>query len=229
MKRGALLAIFATVGAGSHGAAPQAPRLIDQGSFSITQQGVRVGREDFAIRLAARGQAVDYIAQGTVQYRDRQLVPVLVTDSLGVPTSYEVTVRIADDITEVWKGNIVRGRMSARIQTPRGQLAREYVLPDGTLIVDDGVFHHYYFVARHHTKGSVNVLVPRSNTQSRWAITSAGEERLTIGTTDLQATHLVLTDAAGVQRDLWIDADGRVLKVVLPSSGIVATRDDPPR
>jgi hypothetical protein len=223
------LAILAIAALGGYPEAGQGTGLLDQGSFSITVRGQRVGREDFTIRTGSQGVALTFVAQATVQYRERQLAPLLVADSAGVPLSYEITVRTADDATEVWKGSIVRGRMSARIQTGRGQVAREYIIPDGTLIVDDEVFHQYYFVARQRGRGSVNVLSPRSNTQSRLAITSGGEERLQIGPVELQATHLVLTDASGAQRDLWIDAEGRILRVVLPAAGIVATRDDPPR
>jgi hypothetical protein len=38
-----------------------------------------------------------------------------------------------------------------------------------------------------------------------------------------------MTEPDGATRRIWVDAQGRVLKVTLESRGITATRDDPPR
>jgi hypothetical protein len=224
--RAFLLLVAFTVPATSRGQG--APRTIDEGSFSITIGGQRAGRENFSIKATPRGQSVEYLAQAQVVYGDRRLIPALVADSLGAPMTYEITTRNAGD-TEKWAGTIVRGRVSARILTPRGQMAREYIVTEGAVILDDDVYHQYYFVARSRSAGSVPVVIPRRNAQARLQISTAGQERLTIGTRELDATHLVLSEPGGDQRDLWIDSEGRVLKVEVPARGIVVTRDDPPQ
>jgi hypothetical protein len=38
-----------------------------------------------------------------------------------------------------------------------------------------------------------------------------------------------MTEPDGATRRIWVDAQGRVLKVMLEGRGITATRDDPPR
>jgi hypothetical protein len=39
----------------------------------------------------------------------------------------------------------------------------------------------------------------------------------------------VLSEPGGGDRDLWVDASGRVLKVAIPGRGLVAQRNEPPR
>ena len=60
-------------------------------------------------------------------------------------------------------------------------------------------------------------------------VSTAGNERVTIGTSELEARHLVLTEPSGATRDVWVDGRGRVLKVAIPARNLVALRDDPPQ
>jgi hypothetical protein len=60
-------------------------------------------------------------------------------------------------------------------------------------------------------------------------IEDGGTATVTIGGRALPARRLTLREPGGARRDILIDAQGRVLQVELPASGIVATRDDPPR
>lgn len=207
----------------------QAPRVQDQGSLTITINGQRAGREDFRIAVTPRGQGMEYVATATVDYGTRRLEPALRADSGGVPMSYQVTIRTTDDGAERWVGQIARGRVSAQIHSSRGPAAREYIVTEGAMIVDDDVFHQYAFVARHRDAGSITILVPRRNTQIRLAIATAGSETVQVGTQELAATHVVLTEPSGAKREIWVDAEGRLLKVTIPARGIVALRDDPPR
>ncbi len=205
--------------------------LVDQGSFTITVNGQRAGREDFQILGPAGGQGSDYRATATVVYGSggRRLEPELRADSTGTPTYYTVEIKSAGTSQERWTANIVRGRVSAKIQNPRGESAREFIATSGALLLDDDVFHQYYFVAHRVTNGAVTVIVPQRNTQMQLKVSSAGTDHVTIASQDLEARHLVLTEGDGTKRDLWVDARDRVLKVAVPSRGIVAIRDDPPK
>jgi hypothetical protein len=207
----------------------QGARLVDGGSFSITVNGQRAGREDFTISATPRGQMVEHIAQATVTFGDRRLSPSLIADSSGVPLSYKITTRSTSGGPESWQGTIVRGKVSARIETPRGPAAREFIVTEGALILDDDVFHQYYFLAQRRANGTLTVVVPHRNAQLRLQISTAGDERVQIGTQEIDARHLVLTEPSGAQREVWVDKQGRVLRVAIPAQGIVAVRDDPPR
>ncbi|MEP7346961.1 MAG: DUF6134 family protein [Gemmatimonadaceae bacterium] len=202
-------------------------RSIDEGSFTITVNGQRAGREDFSIAGTPTGRGTEYIARATIVMGDRRLSPAMQADSSGAPMTYQIQTRNASD-QEWWSGTISRGRVDARMRTAKGEARKEYIVTEGAIILDDDVFHQYYFVVSRAQTGSAAVVIPRRNTQLTLRIASAGADRVSIAGKELDATHYVLSEPSGIQRDLWVDAQGRVLKVAIPSKGIVALRDDPP-
>ncbi len=210
--------------------AADAQTLVDEGSFTISRNDHTIGREQFSIRsgVATGGSGTSFTAYGTTTYSDRRLDPRLVTDADGAPVRYEVETRIGPERQELLSGQVQRGRFSARTQTPRGMSAREYIVADGALILDDDIFHQYFFVARTGRTGAVPVVVPRRNVQVTMQVDARGTERLTIGSRAIDARHLTVSEPNGETRDVWVDSEGRVLRVVIPARGITAQRDDPP-
>jgi hypothetical protein len=207
----------------------QSAQIIDQGSFTITVGNLRTGREDFRIEgTPGASGALEYVARATVVFGDRRLTPALHSDSMGTPSDYQIESRGTTTGSERWSGKITRGRVSARINNARGESAKEYIVTDGALILDDDVFHQYFFIARRATSASVAIVIPRRNAQVVLRVSSGGSDRVTIGTRDVDARHLVFTEPNGDVRDVWVDAKGRVLKVAIPSRNLVALRDDPP-
>jgi hypothetical protein len=203
--------------------------VVDEGSFTISHNGNRIGREEFAIRRTPNPGGDVLVANATVVYTDRRLSPALQTDAAGAPLRYQVEVSVGADVQERLQGRVGRGRFSAQLRTPRGESAREYVVADGALILDDDVFHQYYFLARAGRTGSVPVVVPRRNVQLAMRVENEGADAVTIGGNRVTATRYVMTEPDGATRRIWVDAQGRVLKVTLEGRGITATRDEPPR
>src|SRR5690606_15601273 len=78
-------------------------------------------------------------------------------------------------------GTIGNGRFSARIATPSGEQMREYVASSGATVLDDGVAHHYYFLARRMRNGRVPIIIPRENRQVMATVNDVGQETVTIG------------------------------------------------
>ena len=203
---------------------------VDEGSFSILRNGQRIGREEFTIRRTpgAEGQPV-LVASATVAYDQRRIAPALRTDSSGAPIAYALEVRTGTEVQEQLKGAVGRGRFSAVSRTPKGESAREYIVTDGALILDDEIFHQYFFVARAARTGTLPVVVPRRGAQVMMRIEDGGAATVTVGGRALTARRVTMREPAGGRRDILVDAQGRVLQVELPALGIVATRDDPPR
>jgi hypothetical protein len=114
------------------------------------------------------------------------------------------------------------------LRTPDGESTKEYALGEGAVILDDEIFHQYYFVGQLGRHGAVPVVVPRLGSQSTMRIEDRGSERVTVGGSSLEARHVVLRGTDG-DRDIWVDARGRVLKVAIPGRGLVAIRDEVPR
>lgn len=206
----------------------QGVRTLDRGSFTITVNGQRVGREDFTISGTPGAAGMEYLSKATVVYGDRRMNPSLWSDSSGVPSRYTIEVKGTSGASERWMGRIGRGRVSAQIDNARGPSEREYVVTDGAVLVDDDVFHQYYFVAQRAAKPTIPIVIPRRNAQMVLRPSEAGSERLTIGAAAIETKHLVFTEPSGVTRDVWVDGNGRVIKVAIPQRNVVALRDDPP-
>ena len=75
-------------------------------------------------------------------------VPALTARPSGTPVTYQVEVRHGTDVEQKWSGAMGAGRVSARIVTARRDAVREFLAADGALLLDDGVFHQYVFLAR---------------------------------------------------------------------------------
>jgi hypothetical protein len=199
---------------------------MDEGSFTITANAERPG-----VRTShhgdRQGDMTQYAARADVTYGDRRVTPELRTDQQGAVVDYQVTTRSGGE-NEAWR-RCRTGRLNATVVSSRGTSAREYIVPAGSLLLDDEIIHHHWFLVMRSRDGGMPVVLPRrSNVQATITMSQVGEESVQIGTHDLGATHLRATLAGGEVHDIWVDKSGRLLKVALPSKGLVAVRDDPP-
>jgi hypothetical protein len=207
---------------------------VDEGSFSIFRGGTRpadrIGQESFTIRRTKSAGGDVVVANATVTFANEHLAPALRTDASFSPLAYQVEVRTGDDVQRL-RGRIGGGRFSAQIKTARGESSKEYIVSDGALILDDDIFHQYYFVVQRAKGGAatVPVVIPRRNTQEMMRIQSAGSDPVRVGTTSVEGRHYTITEGKGATRQIWADAQGRVLKVQLDGSNITAIRDELPR
>ena len=200
---------------------------LDEGSFTIIRDGERVGREDFSIRSTPGADAAVLVAQGRITLGARRVSPALKADTSGFVLQYQNEVRVDGRIVETYGGQTARDHYSARSRREDGESAREFRLPRGTVAVDDDVVHQLWFIARRGPGAAVAVLVPRRNVVETVRVELVGPERLTIDVREFDTTHLRLrTDGSLVVRDVWLDARGHMLKVVIPGLRIVAVRDD---
>lgn len=201
--------------------------VVDEGSFTITVNGAPAGRENFWIRTTPDPRGTVYIATATSVIGGRRIEPRELAAENGSALRYDVKLTENGDVQQT-SGVVDRSRMSLSVRNARGESSREFVVADGALILDEDIFHQYFFLARRGASGAVPVIVPRRNAQVTARVSTSGSEPLAIGGTTLQARHLVVAQG-GVSTDVWVDADGRVLKVAIPSRGLVALRDDPPK
>src|SRR5690606_3752650 len=114
------------------------------------------------------------------------------------------------------------------IATPSGEQLREYLASASAVVLDDGVAHQYYFLARRVRNGRVPVIVPRENKQVIATVRDAGEESVTVSGTTLPLYHLEVQLDGGEPRHIWLDDLGRVIRVEIPSTGYVAVRTEIP-
>lgn len=208
-------------------ASAQAGALIDDGTFTISRKGSPIGREAFRIaRVPAPGGQV-YRGSGTTVLENRRYTTVLGTDSTGLPVSYEARLIDGTKTLRI-EGRGRPGRFSVLSSTDGGESAREYVLENGALLMEDDVFLHFFFVPLASAGSRVSVIVPRTARQSAFEVANGGRTMIDIAGTKVPARHYSIS-SDGVNRDVWVDALGRLLKVSIPEKDLVALRDDPPR
>src|SRR5688500_4646511 len=204
----------------------------DVGVFRIEVSGREVGTEEFSIRQTGIGPNASFVASGRVHVilpsGSLDLAPRLLSSGFQAdPVEY--VVEIGGSSPRRIVGTVGSGRFSAKIVTPEGEQLREYVASSGATILDEGVAHHYYFLARRTRNGRVPVLIPRENRQVMAQVSDRGEESVNIRGTQVTLYHLVVQPDGGDERHVWVDDLGRVIRVSIPSRSYVATRTEIPR
>lgn len=199
-------------------------RIIDEGTFLITRRGGPSETESFRIRVD-NGLV---LATGQLTSGNRRVSSALTTDSLGVPVDYKLDVREngASTMSIVAVGR--SGRLTARAQLPRGEEStREYPVNVGSVILEDDLVHQTYFLLLP-KKTTMQAINPRTSRGGAVSLRALGLEPVTIGGKQVTGTHYSVT-VAGRAREFWVDASGRLLQVEIPSIGLKAVREEPPR
>ena len=204
--------------------------VVDDGSYTLSRNGERIGREDFSIRhVPTNAGAYESLTRGVVVTGTHRLTVDLSADSLGRPVRYQS--KTADDgrVGESYQAEVVGRRFSARIVRGSGESARELLLPPGALVVEDGLLHPLQFVVAR-GRGTVPAVVPARNLVVTLTVEDAGADRVSIALQSIDARKFIVReDASGLVREVWVDGAGRVLKVAVPAEKLVALRDDAPR
>ncbi|HSJ05423.1 MAG TPA: hypothetical protein VK936_01900 [Longimicrobiales bacterium] len=225
MKLGSLAAISLALAA----AVPVSGQTVqlDEGTFRVLVGGREVGMETFSIRRNGEGADAVIIAQGRVVLSnggDEVIANVQFAGAGLRPVAYDLELRGGD--ARRIRGSVTGSRAAARTVSPTGETMREFLVTDGAVILDDGVAHHYYFIAQRAGAGATSapIMVPRESRQVQATITASGPENVSAGGTTTSARRLTVQPAGGDARQVWIDAQGRVLRVEIPSRSYVAVR-----
>lgn len=204
--------------------APQG--FLDQGILLITRDGNEIGREEFAVRSTAgrRGEG-GVLAVATVRYRDRELRAALELTSDHVPVSYQLDVTSAGRLAQRLTGQLGRGRFAVRVVTPSGEVAREFPVPPGAMVLDDDLFSPFYFVPRPNGRPErISIVRPRQTSVVTGEVSSLGPDTVLVAGHGVQAERYALVLPGGDRREFWFSTTGDLLKAAVPASAIVATR-----
>ena len=207
---------------------------LDEGSFRISVGGKEVGTEVFSIRQNGSGPNAVIIAVGRVVL-DGDKGPQELSSELQVaggslrPAAYEVRVQGAD--AEQIKGRVVGGRFSAQIVSPAGEQMREYLAGDGAIVSDEGVAHQYYFLARRADGKSarIPIIIPRMNKQVVAQVTAGGAEKIAIAGRSYDAHKYTIAAPGTPTREVWVDSEGRVLRLEIGDRKLTAQRVAAPK
>jgi hypothetical protein len=218
------IACAALLGGGMADLAAQAT-VIDEGTFRLSVRGAPVGTETFTIRRSGSGAAATVVAQGRITLdTGDQTRALLQVDGPGLrPAAYQIEATGPDRLTV--RGQAAGNRFRAQVVSPTGETMREYLIGEGAIVLDDGVAHHHYFVAAL-TPGAaaVPVIVPRQNRQVTATLRDEGRETIDVGGQPVSARRFAFEPAGLPARTLWVDDQGRVLRLSIPDHGYLAER-----
>lgn len=204
--------------------------ILDEGTFTHSVNGERVGREDFSIRAARSAPGAVFVAQANVLAGENRRTVVLNADSVGGPVRFQLESREANTVVGSVVGDRQRSVWSGRILTEQRESARELRLPSDVFVAEVGVVHALWFVLRFGQGRDVVLFAPSGPTQTHVRLSKGSADSVTVAGRVLSADVWTLhgaTDAA-ILWEVWADASGRILRARHPASGLEALRDDPP-
>jgi len=209
------------------GAALQAQDVVlDEGRFALFIEGREAGSESFSIHRLGMGESARILATATVAVDGLEMRPTLEARPDFIVTAYqnEVTGARKGELSVVLNGN----RYVSRVSSADGEVQREYRAAPRTAVLENRVSHHYFFVARFIDSGTgpIVALSPFDGGQARLEVVSSESEPFQLGGESVDARHVRL-QGGGDMREIWIDDQGRVLRVEIPALGFRAERLPP--
>lgn len=206
---------------------------VDQGTFRILSGGSPVGTEEFVIRRTGSGSDQQVIATAEIELRvpegNTSLIPLLQASGGDMAVSgYQI--KVSGSTQEEVSMRLESNRYVSRVRSERGEREREYRAATGTVLLDPSVAHQYHFVAARLSNGSATLpaISPREGRQYELRVTTVSTStQVDLVEGRVQARHLRL-EGDGRTRDLWVDGEGRVLRVEDPDRGFSALRTRAP-
>ena len=202
-------------------------QLVDRGTFVLSSGGREVGREVFTIQRIGTGDAQVTVATGSLALRDGRTVKTILrlVGTTMVLNEYEASVSGSDtlEVRVVRDGN----RLRTRTVGPWGEEAREYPARAATVILDDGVVHHYFLLGAlleaFGTDTQIHAVAPLAEMDELSVHADVGSETIEVAGERVETTRIRLS-SGGDSRTAWFDGSGRLVRVVLAARGLEAVR-----
>lgn len=191
---------------------------------------VDVARETYSLsaRRLSSG-ATGWMISATTRYdRERPAIvysPTLeiATDSLPVTLQFDVAnprepVRVL--------GQLGRNRFTVRTVAKSLERAREFPLHAPAVVLDDDVFALYQVVGWFARPDPVTLtaVVARAGRREALTLVDSGSAAVVVQRRTLTLRHLTLAGGANELVHLWLDSEGRLVRLTIPSRKLVAER-----
>lgn len=197
---------------------------VDRATFELTRDGQVVGQEEVTLQRMGVGQGARLIGQSEIRMADGTLMrPRLEATAAFRATTYQNRFSGARE-GEIQVTRAGR-RLVARTEMRSGEAQREFPASDQTVLLEEDVVLLYYLVRPwlETAPATLAVLNPRTSRQSRMQATVLGTEEIRVGREVFACQRLRLTAGDDV-RDVWLDPEGRVMRVDVAASGFSARR-----
>lgn len=209
-------------------AAAQRP-FLDAGTFSISEGGRIIGREQFSTTRGTGGSAWALELRSDAARGDTTVSWRMQVDSAGRPVSARRETRVAGGVVARATGAQARGRFATLARDATREAAREHRLTPSTRLIDSLLVHPWMqLVPALRRDGSLR-LITLDGHPDQLARTSEPPvpDSVVIGASTLAAERWSVRVAAEPVT-IWLDTAARVLAVEWPRRARRAVRDDPP-
>ena len=218
-----------------------AQEFVDRGVFVIERGSAETGRVEFAIRHSTGSQAhggLLVVSSTRTPAHEVQIALELSADS--EPVSFTETETEQGRLTRRVSAALSGRRFSARASSMEREVARELPVVPPVAILGDDDYLGYQFLPRPDSGRTIAVTVvqARDLTPAQATVRDLGIDSLHLGTRTVAAQHYALrvtgdqsapvasTDGdPSPERQFW-DLDGRLMRVMVPETGLVATRTE---
>lgn len=200
---------------------------IDEGMLVVRRDTAVVARESFRLATVRVGAGTGWTLASTARYEHPVLVlaPILEVTSDSQPSGLEFDVADPHDPQRI-RGQMGRGRFTARFLGRRTERAREFPALGRTAVLDDSVFALYVFVAWQARAQPVEVsaIVPRAGRRETLSVRDLGMASTVLNRASVRLRHVTVTGGVNQRVDVWLDANARLFKVEIPSRHLQAER-----
>jgi hypothetical protein len=204
--------------------------VIDQGILVVRRDSQEIARETFHLLERrpgdpASGWLLDASARWSGPGFATVLAPVveLTPDSVPAALVFDVT---ANGKSQHITGQPGPGRFTLRYVAPGLERAREVAAGPQIVVVDDSVFSLYLFAAWHAraTPSLVTAIFPRTAGRFTLTVTDRGVEATTLNRDPATLRHVLITGGPIGPVHVWLDTEGRLMKVEAPDQTLRAER-----
>lgn len=203
---------------------------LDEGTLLIREDTAEIGREAFRLSPTRLGPtASGWKLASTVRFdRARPVVvldPIVELGADSLPASLEYTIADPREPLRIL-GQLARGRFSVRLLGRRTERAREYPATPPLVLLDDSVFALYLPAAWQARQQPVplTAIFPRHGRRELVTVQDLGVQPTTVNRGPASLRHMIVTGGANQLVHLWLGADGRLVKVEIPSRRLTAER-----
>jgi hypothetical protein len=205
-----------------------AQEFADRGVFVIERGSAETGRVEFALRHTAGKGGLLLVAATRTPAHDLDVALELSRDS--VPVSFQQTETVGGRVVRRVSATVSGRRFSARASSTEAEIARELPVSVPLLILGEEDYASFAFLPRPDAGTTRTVTVVRTtDLTSQTALVDGGlADSIRIQGRELHCRRFTLHFPDGEERRFWIAMDGRLLRVAIPGSGILATRAELP-
>ena len=202
----------------------------DEGTFVVRDDTVEIARETF--RLSPGLGHGGWRLATAVRY-DRTRPAVVLASTLEVSADSQ-PLSLSFDVADPREpmrvlGQLSRDRLTVRLLGRRTEGAREFPVTGRAVILDDSVYALYAFAALRAGPRPVilTAIVPRAGREETLRVEDQGTAATVLNRDPATLRHITLTGGANGVVHLWLDSDGRLLKVEIPSRHVRVERRPP--